>query len=98
MSSKKIKSLYGISIVAIMVRAVTTNLISWGSYHEWKKSDFSNDDFGRYDGIEEPERFVKMLYRCLSERKIGLDKAAQLAHKDEIKLKQFYEQELKLVL
>lgn len=91
---KRIKELYGISIIAIMVRAVSTKLISWDSYHKWKQSDLSNYDFGHFDGIEEPKRFSQMLYRCLSERKIGLDKAAQLAQKDEIKLKQFYEQQL----
>jgi len=91
---KRIKELYGISIIAIMVRAVTTKLIGWEAYHNWKKSDLSNYDFGHYEVIEEPKRFSQMLYRCLSERKIGLDKAAQLAHKDEIKLKQFYEQQL----
>ncbi|MFK7114053.1 XRE family transcriptional regulator [Flavobacterium oreochromis] len=91
---KRIKELYGISIIAIMVRAATTKLISWDSFNKWKQSDLSNYDFGQFDGVEEPKRFSQMLYRCLSERKIGLDKAAQLAHKDEIKLKQFYEQQL----
>lgn len=91
---KAIKELYGISIIAIMIRAASINLISWEAYHKWKQLDLSNYDFGHFNGSEEPQKFSQMLYWCLSERKIGLDKAAQLAQKDEIKLKQFYEQQL----
>lgn len=91
---KRIKELYGVSIIAIMIRAASTKLISWDTYHKWKQLDLSNFDYGHFNGSEEPQRFSQMLYLCLSEKKIGLDKAARLAQKDEIKLKQFYEQQL----
>jgi len=35
-----------------------------------------------------------MLYRCLSEKKIGFEKAAQLADLDEAELRQVYYQQL----
>ena len=91
---KRIKELYGISIIAIMLRASTTKLITWESYHKWKQSDFSHHDFGNYDGNEEPQKFFQMLLRCLNEKIIGYDKASQLAQKSQIELKQFYKQQL----
>lgn len=91
---KTIKELYGISIIAIMIRAASTNLISWDVYHRWKQLDLSNHDFGQFNGSEEPQKFSQMLYWCLSEKKIGLDKAAQLAQKDEIQIKEFHKQQL----
>lgn len=91
---KRIKELYGISIAAIMVRAGMTKLISWVTYNKWKQSDFSNVDYGNFNGTEEPQRFLQMLYRCLSERKIGFDKAAKLARQDEADLLDIYKHQL----
>ena len=91
---RRIKELYGISIQAIMVRARITGLISYEAFQNWKTGELSDRDFGQYNGTEEPQRFLQMLYRCLSERKIGFDKAAQLAGKDEAELRQIYYQQL----
>ncbi|WP_181163798.1 helix-turn-helix domain-containing protein [Pontibacter mangrovi] len=90
---KRIKELYGISVAAIMVRASVTKLISWDAYNKWKQSDFSDFDYGQFSGTEEPQRFEQMLYRCLSERKIGFDKAARLARRDEAELRKIYSQQ-----
>jgi Zn-dependent peptidase ImmA (M78 family)/transcriptional regulator with XRE-family HTH domain len=91
---RRIKELYGISIAAIMVRAKVTKLISWDAYKKWKASDFSDFDYGYFNGSEEPQKFLQMLYRCLSERKIGFDKAAKLARKDEAELREVYKHQL----
>ncbi|KAA9349732.1 helix-turn-helix domain-containing protein [Larkinella humicola] len=80
---QRIKQLYGISVYAIMVRARRANLITIDAYQKWKTNDFEDYTFGHYLGEEEPQRFLQMLYRCLSENKIGLDKAAQLAGRSE---------------
>ncbi|WP_420148592.1 helix-turn-helix domain-containing protein [Spirosoma sp.] len=76
---QRIKQLYGMSVYAIMVRARMAKLITYEAYQNWKMSAFEDHEYGYYLGEEEPQRFLQMLYRCLSERKIGLDKAAQLA-------------------
>lgn len=94
---KRIKELYGMSISAIMVRAKVTNLIDWNAYEKWKKSDFSEVDFGQFQGTEEPQKFEQMLYRCLSEKKIGFDKAAKLARRDEEEFRQIYKQQVELI-
>lgn len=91
---RRIKELYGISIAAIMVRAKFTNLINWAAFKKWKESDFSDFDYGQFQGVEEPQRFLQMLYRCLSEKKIGIDKAASLSRKDETELRMLYRQQI----
>jgi len=91
---RRIKELYGISIAAIMVRARVTNLITYEAYTKWKNYDFPDRDYGQFNGTEEPQKFLQMLYRCLSERKIGFDKAAKLARRDESEFRQVYRQQL----
>lgn len=89
----RIKELYGISIKAIMVRANVIQLISYEAYAKWKEYYFSHSDYGQYFGAEEPQKFTQMLYRCLSEKKIGFDKAAKLSYKAEEELRQEYIQQ-----
>ena len=91
---RRIKELYGISIAAIMVRARITRLISFDAYAKWKDFDFTDRDYGHFNGTEEPQKFLQMLYRCLSEKKIGFDKAAKLARRDEAEFRQIYKQQL----
>lgn len=91
---RRIKELYGISIAAIMVRARVTSLITYEAYTKWKNYDFPDRDYGQFNGTEEPQKFLQMLYRCLSERKIGFDKAAKLARRDETEFRQVYRQQL----
>jgi Zn-dependent peptidase ImmA (M78 family)/DNA-binding XRE family transcriptional regulator len=91
---RRIMELYGISVKAIMVRARVTNLITYASYNKWLNADYPENDYGQYNGIEEPQKFLQMLYRCLSERKIGFDKASQLSGWNEAELKQIYKQQV----
>lgn len=91
---RRIKELYGISVQAIMVRARVTNLIPYAAYEKWKKADCSDCDYGQYQGAEEPQKFLQMLYRCLSEKKIGYDKAAKLAGISENELIKSYAQHI----
>ncbi|MEZ0540425.1 helix-turn-helix domain-containing protein [Fibrella arboris] len=90
---RRIKELYGISVQAIMVRARVISLISPEVYQGWQQTSNSNQDHGQYQGTEEPQRFLQMLYRCLSEKRIGFDKAAQLAGWDEAELREQYVQQ-----
>lgn len=85
---RRIKELYGISVTAIMVRARFTNLINRGAYEKWKSSEFWDLNSGQYQGTEAPQRFEQMLYRCLSEKKIGFDKASLLSKVPESELRQ----------
>ncbi|OIN56325.1 helix-turn-helix domain-containing protein [Arsenicibacter rosenii] len=89
----RIKQLYGISVHAIMVGARRANLITFEAYQRWKASD-QDYESGYYLGEEEPQRFLQMLYRCLSENKIGFDKAAQLAGRSEAEFRNIYIQKL----
>lgn len=91
---RRIMALYGISIKAIMVRARVTKLITYDAYNKWLNADYPENDYGQYNGIEEPQKFLQMLYRCLSERKIGFDKASQLSGLHEAELKQIYKQQV----
>ena len=91
---RRIKELYGVSVAAIMVRARQTNLITFEGYQKWKAGDYADRDAGQYSGVEEPRKFLQMLYRCLSEQKIGFDKAAQLSNWNETELRQVYYQQL----
>lgn len=80
---RRIKEFYGISILAIMVRARFSNLISFDTFTNWKLSKFSSDNRGQFLGREEPERFIQLLLQCIVEKKIGIEKAAQLAGKSQ---------------
>ena len=91
---QRIKQLYGMSVYAIMVRARMANLITYDAYQKWKTSEFEDYEYGHYIGEEEPQRFIQMLYRCLSENKIGLDKAAQLSGRSEAEFRNIYFQKL----
>lgn len=91
---QRIKQLYGMSVYAIMVGARRANLITFEAYQKWKTSEFEDYEYGHYLGDEEPQRFLQLLYRCLSENKIGLDKAAQLAGRSEAEFRNIYVQKL----
>lgn len=90
---RRIKELYGISIAAIMVRARFADLISYDTFTKWKINDFPDRDYGQFNGTEEPQKFLQMLYLCLSEQKIGFDKAAKLTRRDESEFRQIYKQQ-----
>lgn len=68
---KSIKTAYGISILAIMMRAVTLGIINWDTYHSWKENynQWREDDkstFGEYEGVERPKRFYSLLAKGLN--------------------------------
>ena len=61
-----IKAAYGISIIAIMIRARTLGIINWDTYHKWKEDydQWREDDhykFEKYRGFEHPRRFFSLL-------------------------------------
>lgn len=91
---RRIKEIYGISIKAIMVRARVTKLITYDAYQKWLTADYPDAAYGQYNGTEEPQKFLQMLYRCLSEKKIGFDKAAKLSGWDESEFRQIYKQQV----
>lgn len=94
---RNLKELYGISIMAIMVRARSSDAISIDQFCRWKESDYFGVDSGMYPGEEEPKRFFQMLYKCLSENKIGFDKAAKLSKKSEFHFRKEYYENLEYV-
>ena len=68
---KSIKAAYGISILAIIIRALTLKIIDWNTYHSWKEKYDQwreNDDtsFGEYNGVEKPKRFFSLLAKGLN--------------------------------
>lgn len=84
---KPIKELYGISILAIIVRVSVTRLISYETYQRWYEQynewndTVSEENFGVYKSIEKPSRFYRLLVQGVIERKISPSKAAELAGK-----------------
>jgi Zn-dependent peptidase ImmA (M78 family)/DNA-binding XRE family transcriptional regulator len=87
-----LKEIYGISIQAIMARALALGVISESrfiSFRLWineKEERKKEEGLGSFRGIEESHRFHQLLYRATSEEIISLSKAANLAGK---KLAQF---------
>ena len=82
---KMIKEKYGISIYSIMVRAMATKYITFDSYHKWKelyKEWRENSlNFGDYKGNEEPQVFMQLITRGISEQKITWGKASEFTGK-----------------
>jgi len=68
---KSIKMAYGISIWAIIIRALTLGIINWNTYNQWReKYDQWREDesatFGEYRGVEKPTRFFNLLAKGLN--------------------------------
>ncbi|WP_026914623.1 helix-turn-helix domain-containing protein [Christiangramia portivictoriae] len=68
---KNIKSAYGISIWAIIMRALTLSIINWDTYHSWKENydqwrENDETSFGDYHGVEKPKRFYSLLAKGLN--------------------------------
>ena len=66
-----IKAAYGISILAIMIRAKTLGILNWDTYHKWKKDyDQWREDaeatFEKYRAVERPRRFFNLLSKGLN--------------------------------
>lgn len=83
---KAIKEKFGISVLAIMVRTHIARIITSQTYNVWKMNydkDVINEtgDFGEYSGDELSRRFDQLLFKCLVEEKISINKAASLSGK-----------------
>src|SRR5690606_29556973 len=68
---KSIKAGYGISILAIIMRALTLKIIDWDTYHLWKENydqwrESDDATFGEYHGVERPKRFFSLLAKGLN--------------------------------
>ncbi len=66
-----IKSAYGISIIAIMIRAKTLGIINWDTYHKWKEDynrwrEDGEATFEKYRAVERPRRFFDLLSKGLN--------------------------------
>ena len=94
---KKLKGIYGISMQAIMARALTLGLISeytfkmfriYVSKHGWRK-----DEPGEYSGMEKANRFKQLVLHAAAEEIISYSKGAELLN---LSLEEF-EQEVHIV-
>lgn len=85
---KRIKSKYGISIVAILVRMVNVGLINWNTYNSWKATynSWENKE-SEYGGVENTGRFNYLLAKGLREQKISKGMASKLSNLPITKLK-----------
>lgn len=77
---KRIKSKYGISIFAIIVRIMSIGLISWERYNEWKDlyNSWKEKDLC-YQGIERVSRFNYLIAKGLRENIFTKDMASELS-------------------
>jgi Zn-dependent peptidase ImmA (M78 family) len=82
-----IKENYGISIQAIMARALDLGVINhegfirfrkWLNYSEGRRKEYG---LGEYVGREHSSRFKQLLYRAASEEIISMSKAANLSNR-----------------
>jgi Zn-dependent peptidase ImmA (M78 family)/transcriptional regulator with XRE-family HTH domain len=80
-----LKARYGISIAAIMARAVRLGLIAENYYKGFciksNRLNWRHDEPGEYRGEEHSRRFEQLLYRAAAEECVSLSKAASLAGK-----------------
>lgn len=78
-----IKETYGISIQAIMARAVSLGVITQSTYLRFRKFVSKNRKevgWGNYQGKEQSDRFKQLIYRAAAEDIISLNKAANLSN------------------
>ena len=82
-----IKENYGISIQAIMARALDLGVINMDRFIRFRRWLNSSEDrrkeygLGKYVGREHSSRFKQLLYRAASEEIISMSKAANLANR-----------------
>lgn len=77
---KRIKSKYGISVFAILVRIVSLEIINWEKYYEWKNlyDTWKNKDIS-YNSNEKVSRFNYLLAKGLREELFSDSVASQLS-------------------
>jgi Zn-dependent peptidase ImmA (M78 family)/DNA-binding XRE family transcriptional regulator len=87
-----IKESYGISIQAIMARAYSLKIINKSNYVSFCiliRGNKREVGYGNYEGSEQSNRFIQLVYRAASEEIISMSKAANLAN---VKLALFREE------
>jgi Zn-dependent peptidase ImmA (M78 family)/transcriptional regulator with XRE-family HTH domain len=76
---------FGISVQAIMYRAYVLGIISEPTHREFSiwlsKSNNRKNEFVTFCGKEQPQRFIRLLYKAITESVISMSKAAILANK-----------------
>lgn len=82
---RNIKALFGVSIMAIMTKAVLHGIIDATSYNTWKNHYrelylSGTGDFGSYEGTEKSNRFNQLLFKSLIENRLSVNKAASLSN------------------
>lgn len=79
---KRLKGLYGISMQAIMARALTLGLISSQTYKTFQiyvsKNGWRKDEPGQYPGMEKANRFKQLVLHAAAEQVISYSKGAEL--------------------
>jgi len=90
-----IKKQYGISMQAIVMRALVCNIVNENYTKQFfnmlKQMGWKVDEPIAYDGVEGSNRFDQLLYRALAEEQISMSKAAALKNQ---KLADFRQQTL----
>ncbi|MFC0428188.1 helix-turn-helix domain-containing protein [Chryseobacterium scophthalmum] len=77
---KRIKTMYGISIFAILIRILSLGLIGWEKYQEWKDQyDSWKDKDIPHEDTERVSRFNYLLAKGLNEKLFSKSKASQLS-------------------
>ncbi|MCF6248972.1 MAG: XRE family transcriptional regulator [Desulfobacula sp.] len=78
---KKLKGIFGVSIQAIMARAVNLSIISPSTYKSFciyvRKNGWHKEEPGKYEGKEVANRFKQLVYHGAAEQVISFSKAAE---------------------
>jgi len=78
---KKLKGIFGISMQAIMARALRLGIISENMYRSFciraNKRGWRKDEPGKYEGKEVANRFKQLVYHAAAEQVISFSKAAE---------------------
>jgi Zn-dependent peptidase ImmA (M78 family)/DNA-binding XRE family transcriptional regulator len=92
---RRVKEKYGISITALMRSLYKAKVINLAAYKNWYSSYeqwvLDGIDLGKYGSEEKPQRFKLLLYSCLMENRISIEKAAALTKMKEKDLRKAYE-------
>ncbi|MDH4320940.1 MAG: XRE family transcriptional regulator [Desulfobulbaceae bacterium] len=82
---KKLKGIYGISMQAIMARALTLGLISEHTFKTFRiyvsKHGWHREEPGQYSGIEKANRFKQLVLHAAAEQIISFSKASEFLNK-----------------
>ena len=89
---KKLKGIFGISMQAIMARALRLQIISETKYRSFciyvSKHGWHSNEPGKYVGKEVANRFKQLVYKAAAEQIISFSKAAEFLNKSVSELNQ----------